>query len=314
MNRHPAAHSRHRVGRPLAYPLAVIAIAAAACSPTVETTGDADPTVGSEITTSTPSSTDAEASTAAATDPATTPTVEPPPPLVGAYVPVVLGTFPHDTSAYTQGLERMGDLLIESTGRRGESTRRLVEVETGEVVSQVEMAADDFGEGITIVGDEFVQLTFEEETFYRGSADTLVATSSGTYDGEGWGLCHDGDRLVMSNGSSRLTFRDPATFEVTGTIDVTLPSGEPADDLNELECVGRQVLANVYGDDTIVVIDPATGRIDATIDASNLRPEGYDPDDLDLVLNGIAYEAETDTYLLTGKLWPVLYRVRLTAS
>ena len=133
------------------------------------------------------------------------------------------------------------------------------------------------------------------------------------YEGEGWGICHDGASLIMSNGSADLTVRDPQTFAVQSTVEVT-QDGVPVDRLNELECRAGQVLANIYGSDKIVVIDPQTGAVAATIDAHSLRPPDLPIDDLNFALNGIAHDPTADTLYLTGKLWPVLYEVRLVAN
>lgn len=271
--------------------------------PTAVVSTTADTTIGSTGTTTTGL---LDSTTVA------TPTITEPILLAGAVTVSVVAIHPHDRNAFTQGLEVVGNgLLVESTGLYGESDRRIVDVRTGDVVESVEIDAALFGEGITIVGDEVIQLTWREGVYLRADLDTLTETARGTYTGEGWGLCHDGARLVMSNGSSTLTFRDPVTFEPTGTVDVTL-DGAPVSNLNELECVNGQVLANVWLSDLIVVIDPTTGDVVATLDGSPLRPEDLPSDDADFALNGIAHDPVTGHYFLTGKLWPVLYEVELS--
>lgn len=231
--------------------------------------------------------------------------------LAGTYEVEIITTVPHDPTAYTQGLELDGDRLLETTGLYGRSERRWVDPDTGAVLSAVELPEEFFGEGATIVNDEVLHLTWQSETLLIADGESLGETGRGSYDGEGWGLCHDGAHVIMSNGSSTLTVRDPSSFEVVRSVSVTDANGVPIDRLNELECVGDQVLANIYGLDTIAVIDPTTGGLDATIDAAALRPADAPADDLDYVLNGIAHVAETDTYYLTGKWWDVLYEVRL---
>ncbi|MCP3987684.1 MAG: glutaminyl-peptide cyclotransferase [Actinomycetia bacterium] len=225
----------------------------------------------------------------------------------------VLAQYPHDETAFTQGLEWWGDQLLESTGLEGESTLRLVDPFTGEV-SQL-MAIDDtlFAEGTTVVDDRAHVLTWRSQTLLTVDLPTLSPTATevevGAYSGEGWGLCHDGTSLVMSNGSDQIVFRNPETFAVERAVNVTL-DGQPVSLLNELECISDQVLANVWKTNTIMVIDAATGLVAATVDATSLVPEGY-TDAGDDVLNGIAFNPETGTLWLTGKRWPVLYEVEL---
>ena len=168
------------------------------------------------------------------------------------------------------------------------------------------------GEGLEVVGDRVVQLTWKEETAFIWDAGTLELLGSYTYEGEGWGLCAFADRFVMSNGSSRLTFRHLETFGVIGGVDVLL-NGEPVDRLNELECVGDLVYANVWLSDHIVVIASDSGRVVARVDASPLRGELSSSDGID-VLNGIAYDPDRRVFYLTGKLWPEIFEVRIGAG
>jgi glutaminyl-peptide cyclotransferase len=221
--------------------------------------------------------------------------------------PQVLAVFPHDRGAFTQGLLLHEGSLYESTGLYGRSTLRQVDPRTGDVKRVVSLAPTLFGEGLARVDDRLIQITWQHGVAPVYNLLTFEQVGQFTYSGEGWGLCYDGQRLVMSNGSSNLTFRDPQTFAVAGTVGVTL-KGQPVERLNELECVGQHVYANVWQTDTIVRIHAETGRVDATIDASGLlSPEdriGVD------VLNGIAYDPERDVFLITGKLWPRLFEVR----
>ncbi len=232
--------------------------------------------------------------------------------LSGSLTIDVIATHPHDPNAFTQGLELTDDgRFVESTGLYGESDRRIVDVDTGAVEVIVPLDPILFGEGMTIVGDELVQITWKAGTYIRSDLTTLTETSRGTYDGEGWGLCHDGTQLVMSNGTPTLTFRDTTTFDAERTVDVTL-DGEPIANLNELECVDGRVLANVWLSDLILVIDPSTGVVVATADGSALRPEGAPIEDSSFALNGIAHDSSTGHWYLTGKRWPVLYEVVLS--
>ncbi len=232
-------------------------------------------------------------------------------PLTGNYSVEIITTLPHDSTAYTQGLELDGARLLETTGLYGLSQRRWIDTSTGEVTASVDLPEELFGEGATIVDGTILQLTWQAEILLVADGDSLVETGRGAYSGEGWGLCFDGALVVMSNGSSTLTFRDPDTFDVVRSVTVTDANGVPVEQLNELECVGDQVLANVWGLDSIAVIDPVSGALAAVIDASSLRPANAPADDLDYALNGIAHVAESDTYYLTGKWWDVLYEVRL---
>ncbi|MBB4929353.1 glutaminyl-peptide cyclotransferase [Lipingzhangella halophila] len=220
----------------------------------------------------------------------------------------IVESYPHDPGAFTQGFELRGDSLYESTGRYEESDVRVVDWESGAVEHRVELPDTAFGEGLTLVDDTVWQLTWHEGTAFRRDAETLEETGRVSYDGEGWGLCYDdaAGHLVMSDGTDELTFRDPRTFEPLSTTVVTL-DGEPLDMLNELECAGGAVWANVWQTDDIVRIDPASGIVEAVADASGLLPES-DRSGAD-VLNGIAAVPDSDTFLLTGKLWPHAFQV-----
>lgn len=237
----------------------------------------------------------------------------------------VLDEHPFDPTAFTQGLEVMpeGDLLV-STGLNGESRiyRAPVDDASSPTVS-ADLDDEYFGEGSTRHAGTVWQLTWKAGTAFARDAGTLEVTDEVSYDGEGWGLCSDGDRLVMSDGSDRLSFRDPETFDETGGVDVTL-DGEPVDQLNELECTGSAdgpvVWANVWQTDRILRIDPSSGEVTGVLDVD--LPAG-DRDGAD-VLNGIASVDPSDSsslsgepgpaadlFYLTGKLWDTLYEVRI---
>lgn len=226
----------------------------------------------------------------------------------------VLETRPHDPTAFTQGFELVDGVLYEGTGREGESVVRATDPVTGEVEREAALAADLFGEGITVVGDTLWQLTWQDGIAIRRDLATLAERERVGYDGEGWGLCHDdrAGRLVMSDGTAELTFRDPATFAETGRREVRDADGVPVEHLNELECVDGQVYANVWQTDRIVRIDPGAGEVTATVDLAGLLPSA-DRAGAD-VLNGIAAIPGTDEFLVTGKLWPKTFRVRFVAE
>lgn len=225
--------------------------------------------------------------------------------------PQVLAELPHDRGAFTEGLEVVpgsgGALLYEGTGLAGESQLREVDVATGVVRHAAALPGNLFGEGITVVGDRIWQLSYRDGVAIEWDRATFTPLRQVPISGEGWGLCSDGARLVRSDGTDLLRFQDPATFAETGSVRVRL-NGAPVTNLNELECVGGQVWANVWKSERIVRIDPATGAVTAVVDASGLldaaRRGGTD------VLNGIA-SLGGDEYLLTGKYWPVMFRVRL---
>lgn len=238
---------------------------------------------------------------------------------VTALVPRVIESYPHDTAAFTQGLVWNGETLYESTGQYGQSTLREVDLVTGEVIRSVPVSETFFAEGLAQVGDRLIQITWREATALVYDAATFEVIDEFLYETEGWGLCYDGEVLWMSDGTSMLYQRDPATFDLLATVPVTL-FGQPVTQINELECVDTDgaggepgvVFANIWQTDFIVRIQPATGIVDGVVDAralltaeerAALPPGG--------VLNGIAYRPEDDVFLLTGKLWPRLFEVTL---
>ena len=223
----------------------------------------------------------------------------------------VLSTRPHDPAAFTQGLVLDGDTLFESTGLNGKSSLREVDPRTGTVKRRLDIPYEYFAEGLALVGDRLIQITWQTEKAFVYNRADFKEVGELRYDGEGWGLCYDGSRLVMSDGSDRLTFRDPKTFAVQSILNVTL-SGQPARELNELECVDGLIYANVWQTDNILRIDPKNGRVTGVIDASGLlTPEERQKSD---VLNGIAWNPQTKTFLITGKLWPKMFEVQFVPA
>ncbi len=217
-----------------------------------------------------------------------------------------LAAYPHDRTAYTQGLLWHDGSLYESTGRYGESRLREVELASGRVLRERRIPDSIFAEGLERVEDRLVQLSYQAgRAFVYRLADFEPLTEF-AYEGEGWGLCYDGGGLWMSDGSDRLTVRDPKTFATLGDLRVTL-DGRPLERLNELECAEGWIFANVYGTERIVRIDPRSGEVRAVIDASDLltapEREGVD------VLNGIAYDPSREAFFITGKYWPKLFEV-----
>jgi len=220
----------------------------------------------------------------------------------------VLARHPHARDAFTQGLLWHGGKLYESTGLEGQSTLREVDMGSGEVSRYLDLPDDVFAEGLARVGDHLWQITWKNHKAYRYRLSDFQREREVRYEGEGWGLCHDGTRLVMSDGSDTLTFRDPNSFEALGRIHVT-KLGRPLTQINELECHDGSVYANVWQTDEIVRIDPGTGHVTASIDAGHLYPEDDRYRDHADVLNGIAWLPDAGHFLITGKLWPQTYEV-----
>ena len=223
----------------------------------------------------------------------------------------VLREIPHDTSAFTQGLLWHEGKLYESTGQYGESDLRRVDPTSGAVERRIDLALSIFGEGLARVGRRLIQLTWKSEIALVYDLDTFESQDEFSYAGEGWGLSFDGRRLIMSDGSARLSFRDPQTFDETGSLRVTL-RGLTFRNLNELEWAEDSIYANVWLQDVIVRIDPQSGEVTGLIDAVDLlspsESRGVD------VLNGIAYNPESRTFYITGKLWPKMFEVRFVGK
>jgi glutaminyl-peptide cyclotransferase len=231
-------------------------------------------------------------------------------PVAANLVVDVLERLDHDPTAFTQGLEFHEGRLYESRGLYGRSALTEIDPATGAVLRRTDLTDEFFAEGITVVDDRIIQITWREERAFVYDIDTFAVVDEFTYLGEGWGICLDeagaDRRLVMSNGTDVLTFRDPETFAPTGSVDVTV-NGAPLENINELECVDGLVWANLWLTDSIVVIDPADGTVVSVIDARGLlTPAELAGAD---VLNGIARDHDTGRWLITGKLWPTMFVV-----
>lgn len=221
--------------------------------------------------------------------------------------PVVLEEIAHDPDAFTQGFEMDGNSLYEGTGLAGASEMRELDPATGAVRRATPVPNDYFGEGITVVGDRIWQLTYRDGVAVEWDKATLSPVREVPLDGEGWGLCFDGERLIRSDGTNRLRFQDPGDLTETGGVDVSR-DGRPLTGLNELECVDGQVWANLWPSDDIARIDPGTGTVDLVVDAAGLRSRGIPASAQ--VLNGIAH-VQGGEFLVTGKDWPKTFRVQL---
>lgn len=246
---------------------------------------------------------------AAAATPARTPVLR----------PVVVTRYPHDPRAFTQGLQYLGDgKYLESTGQVGESGVRISELKTAKVLRQTATPLGQaFGEGAAALGNTVYHITWQDGTAFSFDQRTLKETGRYSYQGEGWGLTHDGKSLIMSNGSAALMWRDPRTFKVERSVQVT-DRGQAVTNLNELEYVQGYVYANIWLTDKIARIHPKTGKVLAWIDVSALTREVSTTAakqgqalTFDDVANGIAFVPERGTLLLTGKRWPTLFEVKV---
>jgi len=220
----------------------------------------------------------------------------------------IVNIYPHDRAAFTEGLFFHEGVLYESTGQNGKSWIRKIRLENGEVLQQAPLESQYFGEGIVAWKKSLIQLTYTTEIGFVYDLATLKRQRSFNYSGQGWALTHDGTRIIMSDGSASLRFLDPETLRETGRLPVT-DAGKPVLELNELEFVKGEILANVWKTERIARISPKTGQVTGWIDVSGL----LDPRDaagVD-VLNGIAYDAAGDRLFVTGKLWPKLFEIRI---
>jgi len=224
----------------------------------------------------------------------------------------IVNIYPHDRNAFTQGLVFEDGFLYEGTGLYEQSTLRRVELETGSVLQIRELPSQFFGEGITIYEDKIIQLTWQSHVGFIYDKDSFELLGEFNYSTEGWGITHDGNRLIMSDGTQTLYFLDPETFEVISQVEV-LDSRGPVHSLNELEYVQGKIYANVWQTDRIAIIDPETGRVTGWVDLKGLLTEEDRSEPVD-VLNGIAYDAEGDRLFVTGKLWPKLFEIELVAQ
>jgi len=222
----------------------------------------------------------------------------------------VVHSYPHDTSAFTEGLFYKDGYLYESTGMAGESTVRKVQLQTGKVLQRHEVPAQYFGEGIVDWKDHLVQLTWQSQIGFVYDRTSLKQQRTFAYPGEGWALTRDSRHLYMSDGSAVLRILDPETLAATGSLMVTA-DGEPVTNLNELEWVKGEIYANVWMTDRIARIDPASGHVVGWIDLHGLLDTSKLPDAGNDVLNGIAYDAEHDRLFVTGKRWPKLFEIHL---
>ncbi|HEX8456833.1 MAG TPA: glutaminyl-peptide cyclotransferase [Pyrinomonadaceae bacterium] len=224
----------------------------------------------------------------------------------------IKNSWPHDRRAYTQGLIFLDGILWESTGQYGASSLRKVELKTGKVIKQISVPRAYFAEGMTVFHNKVFQLTWQEQKGFIYDPATFQKQGEFSYTGEGWGLTHDGQSLIMSDGTDRIRFLDPSTLQTTRTIGVT-DRGAPVDQLNELEYIDGEIYANIYQTDRIARIEPKTGRVLAWIDLTGLL-EMKDRNGGEDVLNGIAYDERDKRLFVTGKLWPKLFEIEIVRT
>ena len=238
---------------------------------------------------------------------------ESPVPTSSGVIPVytynVLNTYPHDRNAFTQGLVFENGVLYEGTGRFGHSALRRVELETGDILQIYDLPARFFGEGITVYENKIIQLTWRSNVGFVYDKNSFELLQEFNYSTEGWGITHDGKRLIMSDGTSTLHFLDSQTFEEINQLGVFDNDG-PVTRLNELEYVQGEIYANVWQTDRIARIAPGTGQVIGWIKLGGLLSPEDRSEPVD-VLNGIAYDAENGRLFVTGKLWPRLFEIEL---
>lgn len=227
---------------------------------------------------------------------------------VPVYTYEIVNVYPHDASAFTQGLVYYQGALFESTGLNGSSSLRKVSLETGQVMKKVDVPSQYFAEGLALFNGKLLQLTWQNRVGFIYDQETFQQVGTFNYSGEGWGLAHDGRSLILSDGTSQIRFLDPNTFQVQRTITVR-DRGQAVARLNELEYVNGEIFANIWYTDRVARINPADGSVVGWIELNGLlTPQDSSRAD---VLNGIAYDTATNRLFVTGKLWPKLFEIRL---
>ena len=220
----------------------------------------------------------------------------------------ILNVYPHNQTAFTQGLLFDSGLLYESTGLYGSSSLRCVELETGVILRFQTLPANYFGEGIAICDERIIQLTWRERKGFVYDKNTFELIREFNYSTEGWGLTYDGTQLIMSDGTSTLYFLNSSDFQKTGQVDVFDDNG-PIYKLNELEYINGQIYANIWMEERIAIIDPQTGKLEAWITLDGIQNiENNEPNN---VLNGIAYDKDRSRIFVTGKRWSQLFEIEL---
>jgi len=231
------------------------------------------------------------------------------------YTYTITNTYPHDPGAYTQGLEFSDGFLYESTGKKGHSTLRKVDFKTGEVLENIKLENSIFGEGITILNDKIYQLSWQSGIGYVYNKSDLTKIETFTYGDskQGWGFCNDGEKLFKSDGTEKIWYLDPQTLVETGYIEI-VTNKSIFNKANELEYVDGKIYANVYGKESMMIIDAASGAIEGVINFGGLKKliaKGEEWDEQNSVLNGVAYHPERKSFFVTGKNWNKLFEVQI---
>jgi glutamine cyclotransferase len=223
----------------------------------------------------------------------------------------IVKTYPHDKNAFTQGFEFYNGYLYEGTGLYGRSSLRKIDLQTGRILKTINLDDKYFGEGITILNNKIYQLSWQNNTLfvYNLEFDLIKKVN---YSGEGWGLTNDGKNLIMSNGSEYIYYRDPKTFKITKKTEIVF-ANEPLKNINELEYINGFIYANIWGEDIIVQISPKSSEVIAYLDLKNILDKSKYDYKIN-VLNGIAYLEDRDHLLITGKLWPKIFEIKITNS
>jgi glutaminyl-peptide cyclotransferase len=221
----------------------------------------------------------------------------------------VVNSFPHDPTAFLQGLVWHDGVLYESTGLHGQSTLRRVRLKSGKVTKSISLADDLFGEGLALVENQLIQLTWQSHRGFVYDRETFALVREFTYDTEGWGLTYDGADLILSDGTSTLTYLDPHSFAPVRKLTVTW-DGQPVVNINELEFIEGEIWANVWQTDFIIRIDPSTGQVNSFLDLKGILLPDV-PRGSDAVLNGIAYDAQNKRIFVSGKRWPRVFEIRI---
>lgn len=229
-----------------------------------------------------------------------------------SYTYQIIASYPHDSQAFTQGLVFYEDFLYEGTGLYGQSILRQVSLEDGQIQRQINLPPEVFGEGIAILDDRIIQLTWREQIGYVCDLASFELTDTFHYPTEGWGLTTDGKYLIMSDGSSILTYLDPKNYTVVDQIQVLSNAG-PVELLNELEYINDRIYANIWLSDLIVIINPSNGQVTGWIDLTGLLESQLAAGQIVDVLNGIAYDQSQERLFVTGKLWPKIYQIQIEA-
>ena len=221
----------------------------------------------------------------------------------------VIRTIPLEKTSFTQGLEVVDGSIFQSSGLYGESRLSEIDLQSGNIIREMPINDSYFAEGITVLHQSIIMLTWTGEQAFRIDISNFSIVENFTFEGEGWGICFNGEFLVMSNGTSQISFRDPETFEINHTIQVTW-DGQPVPNINELECVGKEILANIWLQDVIISIDSISGNVQYFVSPTSISlTQGTNSNE---VLNGIAFDKSSGGFWITGKNWTHIYLIEIT--